>query len=86
MHSAGLFIQESRPSYSYSDYIQDLEAEDRFQDSAEEEVLQLESDSLAYNDTQMKALAIFVQQQAKDPNLYKVSYICVKDVNPSLFL
>ena len=74
--SAGLFIQESRPSYSYSDYIHDLEAEDTFQDLAEEELIQLESDSLAYNkETQMKALVIFIKQQAKDPNLYKVSYV-----------
>ena len=74
--SAGLFIRESRPSYSYSDYIQDLEAEDTFQDLAEEELIQLESDSLAYNkETQMKALVIFIKQQAKDPNLYKVSYV-----------
>ena len=75
MHSAGLFIQESRPTYSYSDYIQDLEAEDRFKDLAEKEVIKLESDSLTYKDTQMKVLAIFVKQQAKDPNLYKVSYV-----------
>ena len=75
MH-AGLFIQESRPSYSYSDYMQDLDAEDTFQDLAEEELIQLESDSLAYNkETQMKALVIFIKQQAKDPNLYKVSYV-----------
>ena len=70
--SAGLFIQESPPGYSYSDYIQDLEAEDRFQDLVENESLQFED---AYNKTQMKALVIFAEQQAKDENLFKV--ICV---------
>ena len=70
MCSAGLFIQESPPGYSYSDYIQDLEAEDRFQDLVENESLQFED---AYNKTQMKALVIFAEQQAKDENLFKVS-------------
>ena len=56
--------------------MQDLDAEDTFQDLAEEELIQLESDSLAYNkETQMKALVIFIKQQAKDLNLYKVSYV-----------
>ena len=69
--SAGLFIQESPPGYSYSDYIQDLEAEDRFQDSVENESLQFED---VYNKTQMKALVIFIEQQAKYEYLYKVRW------------
>ena len=72
--SAGLFIQDSPPGYSYSDYILDLEAEDRFQDPVENESLQFED---VYNKTQMKALVIFVEQQAKYEYLYKVRWLSI---------
>ena len=71
--SAGLFIRGSRPGYSYSDYIQKLEAEDKFQEVVEREVV--EDSNLPYKRPQMKALVIFAEQQAEDDNLYKVSYV-----------
>ena len=67
--SAGLFIQDSPPGYSYS-AIQDLEAEEEYQDSVENKTLQFEN---AYDKSQMTSLIIFAKQQAKDENIYKVS-------------
>lgn len=68
--SAGLFIRELPRGYSYGDYIQDLEAEEEFQNSVENKVLQFEN---AYDKSQMTSLIIFAKQQTKDEHLYKVS-------------
>ena len=68
--SAGLFIRNSSPGYSYSDYIRDLEAEEEFQDSIENKTLQFDN---AYDKSQMTSLIIFAKQQAKDENIYKVT-------------
>ena len=82
--SAGLFIRNSPPGYSCSDYIRDLEAEEEFQDSVENKTLQFDNKTLqfdnktlqfqyAYDKSQMTSLIIFAKQQAKDENIYKVT-------------